>query len=263
MLVRVPHYSNWSTFSRTLLDASESPRVIVYINIHIFSLCFSLWNDILNYRDLSCIFFFNQSSSYFLINIYSDLSQLALKYLKNTEVNINNDLTMTRNLNIRNSFWNPNFPYYSTYRDTLFDTADSFQLEISKPTKFFLIRYSNNNQDSNSVLDLIFLHLFSTEFDNYYIYPDWRLTSNYAPITVNILIFDECIPTKKWFLIKNSDEENYFIEELANIIKWIDIFSSQSIEALENIIQMLATNINSTWLKYSKNVNITKYSKIW
>jgi len=145
MLVRVPHYSNWSTFSRTSLHASESPRVIVYINIHIFSLCFSLWNDILNYRDLSCISFFNQSSSYFLINIYSDLSQLALKYLKNTEVNINNDLTMTRNLNIRNSFWNPNFPYHFTYRDTLFDTADSFQLEISKPTKFFPTRYSNNN----------------------------------------------------------------------------------------------------------------------
>ena len=38
--------------------------------------------------------------------------------------------------------------------------------------------------------------------------------------------------------------------------------SIQSIKALENIIQMIAINIDSTWLKYSKNVNITKYSKV-
>ena len=38
------------------------------------------------------------------VNVYSDLSQLALKYLKNTEVNINNVLIMTGDLNIRDSF---------------------------------------------------------------------------------------------------------------------------------------------------------------
>ena len=43
----------------------------------------------------------------------------------------------------------------------------------------------------------------------------------------------------------------------------MDISSIQSIEALENIIQTLAININSTWLKFSKNVNITKHSKAW
>ena len=40
----------------------------------------------------------------------------------------------------------------------------------------------------------------------------------------------------------------------------MDISSIQSIKALKNIVQMLATNINSIWLKYSKNVNITKHS---
>ena len=50
------------------------------------------------------VFFFNCSSCYFLINVYSDLSQTTLKYLKNTEVNINNILIMTKDFNISNSF---------------------------------------------------------------------------------------------------------------------------------------------------------------
>jgi len=198
---------------------------------------------------------------YFLINVYSDSSQLALKYLKDTEVNINNILIMTEDFNIRNSFWNPNHLYHSSHRDILFDITDSFQLEISKLVKFFSTRYSNNTQDLNSVLDLIFLCPFSPEFDNHIIYPNWRLTSDYAPITVNISMIDECIQTKKWSLIKNSKEENHFIKELIDAIKNIDISSIQSIKALKNIIQILATNINNTWYKYSKNINITKHSK--
>ena len=200
---------------------------------------------------------------YFLINVYSDLSQMALKYLKDTKVNINNILIITGDFNIRDNFWDPNFLYHSSHRDTLFDITNSFQLEISKPAEFFPTRYSNNAQNSNSVLDLVFLCLFSQEFDNHYIHPDWRLTSDYAPITINILIFNKCIQMKKQYLIKNSNEENYFIEELVNTIKNIDISSIQSIGALENIVQLLTININGTWHKYSKNVNITKHSKVW
>ena len=104
---------------------------------------------------------------------------------------------MIEDFNIRDSFWDPYFPYHSTHRGSLFNIADSFQLEISKPTEFFPTRYSNNNQDSNSVLDLVLLQLFLAEFDNHHIHPDWRLTSDHTPITVNILIFNKYIPTKK------------------------------------------------------------------
>ena len=195
--------------------------------------------------------------------MYSDSSQSALKYFKDTEVNINNVLIITEDFNIRNSFWDPNHLYHSSHRDTLFNITDSFQLEISKLVEFFSTRYSNNVQDLNSVLDLIFLCPFSPEFDNHIIHPNWRLTSDYAPITVNISIIDECIQTKKWSLIKNNKEENHFIKELIDAIMNIDISSIQSIKALKNIIQILATNINNIWYKYSKNVNITKHSKAW
>ena len=49
--------------------------------------------------------FINDHIYYFIINIYSDSSHLALKYLKDTEVNINNVLVMIEDFNIRDSLW--------------------------------------------------------------------------------------------------------------------------------------------------------------
>jgi len=93
-LVKVLNYSNWLTFSRTSSCANNSLRFVMYINIRFSSLCFSLCKDIFNHRDISIISFFNQNDIFFLINVYSDSSQLALKCLKNTEANINNVLIM-------------------------------------------------------------------------------------------------------------------------------------------------------------------------
>jgi len=115
-----------------------------------------LQNDIFNHRDVLCAFF-NQGSTFYLINIYSDSSQLALKYLKDTETNIYNVIIMTGDFNIRDNLWDSNFPFHSIHSDILFDIADSFSLAISKPTKNFPTRFSDNDQNSNSVLDLIFL----------------------------------------------------------------------------------------------------------
>ena len=77
-MVRISNHSNWTTFSRNLSQGNDSRRVITSINIQLHSLCFSLRKDIFNHRDISCVSFFNHGSVYFLINIYTDLSQMAL-----------------------------------------------------------------------------------------------------------------------------------------------------------------------------------------
>ena len=116
-LVRVPYHPNWPTFARSPVNQLDFPRVLTYINICTSHLCFSLWNDIFNHKDVSCISFFNQGSIFFLINIYLDSSQLALKYLKDTETNINNVIIMTGDFNIRDSLWDSNFPFHSVHSD--------------------------------------------------------------------------------------------------------------------------------------------------
>jgi len=96
---------------------------------------------------------------------------------------------MTGNFNIRDSSWDLYFPYHSFHRDTLIEVADSFHLDLSRPTKQVSTRYLDNYQDSNSVIDLMFLRPEFLEHDNHTIYPDWRLTSDHAPLIVNISIF--------------------------------------------------------------------------
>ena len=253
-------------FSRNLLHVGNSSRVITYINIRLSLLCFSLWKDIFNHRDISCVSFFNHGLVHLLINIYSDSSQSALKYLKDTEVNISNIssvLIMTGDFNIKNSIWDPDFPHHSLHSNILFEVVDSLHLELSKPTKYFPIRYSNNQWDCNSVIDLIFLRPESIEHDNHSIHPDWRLTSDHAPLTINISIFEEHIQTRKWTLAKNSKEEEYFLNKLINAIKKINIKNIQSKEVLKSVIQLFIYHMNRTWYKHLKITNITKYLKEW
>ena len=128
-----------------------------------------------------------------MINVYSDSSQLALKYLKDTESNIHNIIIMTDNFNIRDSIWDFNFPFHSSHSNSLFDVADSFSLDISKPLKNFPTRFSDNDHNANLVLDLVFLCSSSPEFNHHRIYLDWRLSSDYAPITIDISICKERI----------------------------------------------------------------------
>ena len=103
-LVGVPNHPNWLTFVNKSSNVHNCPRVVIYVNIRLSSLCFSLHKDILSHRDISIVSLFINNSIFFLINIYSDSSHSALKYLKDTGVDIPNILAMADDFNIRVSY---------------------------------------------------------------------------------------------------------------------------------------------------------------
>jgi len=82
---------------------------------------------------------------------------MALKYLKDIEVNIDNVLIMTGNFNIRDSLWNLSFPHYSSISNDLMIITDSFNSTLSTPTNPSPTRFSDIAGEANSVIDLIFL----------------------------------------------------------------------------------------------------------
>ena len=103
LLVGIPNYPNWLMFVRESELASNSPRVAIYVNIRLLSLCFSLCKDIINHRDILLVSFCNNNTLFWIMNIYSDFSYSILKYLKDSETNISNLLIMTGDFNICDS----------------------------------------------------------------------------------------------------------------------------------------------------------------
>ena len=198
-----------------------------------------------------------------MINIYLDSSQSALKYLNDTEVNTSSVPIITGDFNIGDSIWNPDFPHHLLHSNILFKVADSLYLELSKPTEYFLTRYSDNQQDSNLVINFMFLRPELIEHNNHSIHPNWKLTSNHASLTINISIFKEYIQTRRQMLAINNKEEEYFLNKLINTIKKINAENIQSKEVLKSVIQLFTYYMNKTWYKHSKITNITKHSKGW
>ena len=113
------------------------------------------------------------------------------------------------------------------------------------------------------VINLIFLRLDSLEYNNHSIHPEWCLTSNHIPLSVDIAIFKENIQTKKHTIIKDSEEEDNFVSNLIEAIKGLNMDDIQIKEDLKHIIQTFADCMKKIWYKHLKIVNITKYSKVW
>ena len=195
------------------------------------------------------------------MNIYSDTSHSALKYLKNTEVNINNLLIITGDFNIRDWSWDPSFPHHASISDDFFIIADSFNLDLSLPTNPIPTRYSNTLGELNSVIDLMFLCSGSSELNSHIIHPEWRLTSNHVLLMVTISITEEFVQTSKFSILKKSDKEEVFIKDVILIFKSIDTLSMSNQESLEQVVNLLVLRINQAWNVNTRKVNIIKCSK--
>jgi len=95
------------------------------------------------------------------------------------------------------------------------------------------------------------------------IHSDWRLTLDHAPLTVDISIFRGHIQTRKHMLVKNSEKEDSFINELMEAIKETNTDNIYNKDVLKQIVQEIASITERIWYKYSKIVNITKQLKEW
>jgi len=173
-------------------------------------------------------------------------------------MNLNNVLIVTGNFNIRGNDWDFLYLYYLTHTDTLREIADSLNLELLSFIDQISTQYMDNPQDSNSVLDLIFLHANTEEFNNYIISLDFQSLSDHTFLSIYIIIKKETIQDRKQTIIKNSEKEKIFVNKLRNRISYIDTTNIYDYEKLEEVTQEFTSIAERLWYKYSKYVNITK-----
>ena len=173
------------------------------------------------------------------MDVYSDSSHMALKYLKDTEMNIDNILIMTGDFNIRDSLWDTSFPHHLSISEDLLIIADLFNLVLSTPTNPCSTRYSDTVGKANSVIDLMFLQYGSSELNQHLIHPDSRLSSNHISLTITIPISDEIISTSKLSILQNSEQETVFVEEVILNFKNLDISNIIDKDNIEYTIKHL------------------------
>ena len=87
--------------------------------------------------------------------------------------------------------------------------------------------------------------------------------SDHTLLTVDIVIIEEHIQTKKYTIIKKSEEEKNFLAELIKAIKRLNMDHISSKEILEQTAQEFADNTEKIWFKHLKTINITKHLKPW
>ena len=195
------------------------------------------------------------------MNIYSDSSTTALKYLKDTEANIDNVVLMTGDFNIRDSLWDSFFPFHLSISDDLIMIADAFNLALSSPTNLCPTRYSDTVGELNSIINLMFLRYGSSELDQHSIILESQLLSDHTPLSVVIPLFKKVIQTSKLSLAPKSEQESAFITDIILKFKNLDMTNIKDIVNLEWIVKQLSTIIDQAWTKNAKKSKKSKHSK--
>jgi len=170
---------------------------------------------------------------------------------------------MMGDFNIRDSLWDLSFPFYSSISNDLIIIANSFNLSLLTLTNSCLTRYSDTAGEANSVIDFMFLRYGSTELDQHSIHPDSHLSSDHAPLSINILINKEVVCTSRLLIHPRSKQKTAFIEEIISNFKNLDTSNIADTEKLEYTVNQLGAIIDQVWTKNAKKSKISKHSKQW
>ena len=83
-LVGVVNHPNWLTFAREPDTINDCPRVVMFINIRLSSLCFLFHKDIVNHRDILLTSFFNNSDIFlahqYLFRLFPFCDKVSQEY---------------------------------------------------------------------------------------------------------------------------------------------------------------------------------------
>jgi len=90
----------------------------------------------------------------------------------------------------------------------------------------------------------MFLCYGLSELNHYSILPESHLSSDHAPLSIDIPIYEEVICTSKLLIPPNSDQETAFFEEIILNFKNLDTSDIGDTEKLEHIVNQLGAIID-------------------
>ena len=98
--------------------------------------------------------------------------------------------------------------------------------------------YSDVPGEANSVLDLMFLQFGSPELDSHHISPENWLSSDHAPLSIEIPIIEEIFPMLKFMIPPKSDHEKAFIDEVISNFKSLNTNDMDDVVKLDHCCRL-------------------------
>ena len=89
----------------------------------------------------------------------------------------------------------------------------------------------------------MFLRTGSEKFDNHLISSDLQSLSNYIPLLISIIIEGEFIQEKKQSIVRNSNEEKEFNNELIYKISSMETVDITNYKELEHVTEEFAFTV--------------------
>ena len=170
---------------------------------------------------------------------------------------------MAGNFNISNSDWDLSFLHHSIHTSDLLIIANSFDLDLSTPINPGPTRFADNNNGSNSVIDLMFINPLNSGFNNHQILQDKRLPSDHVPLFIELQITPANIEEKRRSIKSGSDEEvNYHLFIISQFANLPD-YTLSAVNELEDFTNKISSIFDEVWVCFSKEIRVTKRSKEW
>jgi len=141
--------------------------------------------------------------------------------------------------------------------------TDSLDLELATPINPGPTRFTDNEYNSNFILDLVFMNPNNTGFNKHTLNPDICLPSDHVPFIIDVGIKEENIDFTFQAIKKDSEEEEAFIRNIIKGVRSIDTSNLKSPEDIQRCVTIISTTFKVAWSTYSTTKRITKHFKEW
>jgi len=119
--------------------------------------------------------------------------------------------------------------------------ADSLDLELAMPINPGPTRYVDNQRDTNSVLDLVFMNPNNVGFNKHVLNLDIRLPSDHIPLFIEVGINEENVDISFEAIKKDSEEEKAFIRDIIKGIRNINTSKLKNQSDIQRCANAFAT----------------------
>jgi len=85
----------------------------------------------------------------------------------------------------------------------------------------------------------MFLQNGSPELDSHHISPENQLSSDHAPLSVEIPIIEEVFPSSKFTIPPKSNQEKAFIDEVISNFKTLNTIDMDDVIKLDHVVKRI------------------------